>query len=185
MAGDAGGGALSFLRPELAERLRRWREAIAWGALLAAGLWMVLAGLSPVAPLLLVAGGLAALAGAALLTAALRRIAFGTDGPAEGVVDIDEGRIAYLGPLGGGFVDMGSVARVELVTRPHLLIGAGHAWVLSADDGTRLTIPLGARGADRLPDALSPLPGLDLAAGAAALASRRPGRVLVWARRTP
>jgi hypothetical protein len=98
-------------------------------------------------------------------------------------VEVDEGRISYFGPRGGGFVDIASVTRVELATRPHLLPGTGHAWVLTADDGTQLTIPLGAQGAERLPDALSPLPGLDLGAGAAALGSRRAGRVLVWARR--
>ena len=46
-------------------------------------------------------------------------------------------------------------------------------------------IPLGAAGADRLPDALSPLPGLHLAAGAAALAGNRPGTTLIWERSQP
>jgi hypothetical protein len=174
---------VSIVRPELAQRLTRWREVIVWGAVLAVGLALVVRGLSPVAPLLLLAGGVAALIGAALLSAALRRMAFGTAGPAEGVVEIDEGRIGYLSPNWGGFMDVGAVVRVELVSRQGLLRGGGHAWVLTSEDGERLTIPLGARGAEGLPDALSPLPGLDLRAGAAALAGRRQGRVLVWARR--
>ena len=49
-----------------------------------------------------------------------------------------------------------------------------HAWVITAEDGTRLTIPLGAEGADGLFDALSPLPGIDFDAGIAAVAARRP-----------
>lgn len=174
---------MSFIRPEITRWVARRGEAIAWAALLALGVWSVALGLRPFAPVLLIAGGIAALAGAALLTSAVRRMAFGADGPEEGLVEIDEGRITYFGPRGGGVVDINSVIRVELATRPHLLSGTGHAWMLTADDGTRLTIPLGAQGADRLPDALSPLPGLDLGAGAAALASSRPGRVLVWARR--
>ena len=56
---------------------------------------------------------------------------------------------------------------------------------LIAEDGSRLVIPLGAAGADRLPDALSPLPGLHLAAGAAALAGNRPGTTLIWERSQP
>jgi hypothetical protein len=57
---------------------------------------------------------------------------------------------------------------------------SSHAWILTAEDGTRLVIPLGAEGADRLFDALSPLPGIDFDAGAAAVAARRPGRATVW-----
>jgi hypothetical protein len=172
---------VSFIRPELL----RWREVAVWAALLAFGLVLVLSGLSPLAPVLLVAGGAAALIGAALLTAALRRMAFGSDLPAEGVVEIDEGRIGYLSPHWGGFMDVGSVARVELVAQQGVLGGVRHAWVLTSEEGERLTIPLGARGAEGLPDALSPLPGLDLGAGAAALAGRLPGRVVVWARGAP
>ena len=33
---------------------------------------------------------------------------------------IDEWRIAYLGPRGGGFVDLPAIVRVEIVTRPHV-----------------------------------------------------------------
>ena len=45
---------------------------------------------------------------------------------------------------------------------------SAHAWVITTEDGERLTIPLGAEGADRLLDALSPLPGIDFDAGLAA-----------------
>ncbi len=51
---------------------------------------------------------------------------------------------------------------------------------VAADDRSRLVIPLGAEGAERLFDALSPLPGIDFDAGVAALAARAPGRTLVW-----
>ena len=174
---------MSLVRPEIVAWASRRREAIAWTALTAFGLWLIGRGLDPVAPLLLLLGGLATLIGAALLTAALRRLAFAADAPAEGVVEIDEGRIAYLGPRDGGYVDVRALVLVEIVTRPHLLTDTGHAWVLSAEDGTRLTIPLGAAGGEGILDALSPLPGIDLAAGTAALRERRPARVVVWSRR--
>ena len=174
---------MSFVRPEIIDWIFRRREAIAWTALTGVGLWLISLGLDPPAPLLLLLGGLVTLIGAALLTAELRRRAFASDVGAEGVVEIDEGRIAYLGPRGGGFVDVRALTLVEIVTRPQLLADTGHAWVLSAEDGTRLIIPLGAAGAGGIPDALSPLPGIDLAAGGAALGSRGPGRVVLWSRR--
>jgi hypothetical protein len=171
---------MTFLRPEHAEWLRRWREPLAWGALLAAGAWLIWQGYSRLAPLQFAAGLILAAAGLGLLRPALRRVRLRADAPGAGVVVIDEWRIAYLGPRDGGFVDLPSIVRVEIVTRPHVPPDSAHAWVLTAEDGTRLTVPLGAEGADRLFDALSPLPGIDFDAGAAAVATGRPGRATVW-----
>jgi hypothetical protein len=95
---------MSFIRPELAERLRQWREPIAWGALLVAGVWVAWRGYARL-DLLLFAGGLIVTAAAvALLRAAVRRVRLQGESLAEGVVMIDEARIAYFGPRGGGFV---------------------------------------------------------------------------------
>ena len=170
---------MSFVRPELAQRLRRWREPIGWALLAVAGLWLLWHGYSRLAPLPFVIGLLCAAAGVGLLRAALRRLRLHAE-IGEGVVVIDEARIAYFGPHGGGFVDLPAVTRVEIVTRPHVPPASAHAWVISAEDGTRLAIPLGAEGADRLLDALSPLPGIDFDAGVAAVAARGPGRTTVW-----
>jgi hypothetical protein len=171
---------MSLLRPELAERLRLWREPMVWSALLAAGLWLAWRGYAALAPLPIVLGVLLAAAGLGLLRAALRRLRLHADSLAEGVVVIDEARIAYLGPRQGGFVDLPAVVRVEIVTRPHVPTASAHAWVITAEDGTRLTIPLGAEGAERLLDALSPLPGIDFDAGVAAVAAGGAGRTTVW-----
>lgn len=171
---------MSFLRPELAARLARWREPIAWGALLAAGLLLVWRGYAGLDPLIFILGLIAAATGLGLLRDALRRASLASDTLSEGVVVIDEARIAYLGPRDGGFVDLPSVTRVEIVSRPHLPPASPHAWVITAEDGTRLTIPLGATGADALFDALSPLPGIDFDAGIATITARRPGRTTVW-----
>jgi hypothetical protein len=171
---------MSLLRPELAERLRPWREPAIWAALLALGVWLIWVGYSRLAPLPFVVGLIAAAAGAGLLRAAVRRVRLSGGVRSEGVVVIDEARIAYLGPRGGGFIDLPAIARVEIVTRPYLPPGSAHAWVLTAEDGAKLMIPLGAEGAERLFDALSPLPGIDFDAGAAAVAARGPGRAVVW-----
>lgn len=171
---------MSFLRPELAARLHAWREPIGWGALLAIGGLLTWRGYARLEPLLFIVGLLLAAAGLGLLRGSLRRLRLAAGAPAEGVVVIDEARIAYLGPRDGGFVDLPSVTRVEIVSRPHLPPASPHAWVITADDGTRLVIPLGAEGADALVDALSPLPGIDFDAGIAAVAAHRPGRATVW-----
>ena len=171
---------MSFLRPELAARLRRWRESLVWAALLAAGLWLVWRGYGGLAPLPFLLGLLLAAAGLGLLRGSIRRLRLSADALDEGVVVIDEARIAYLGPRQGGVVDLPAVVRVEIVTRPHVPTDSAHAWVITAEDGTRLTIPLGARGAEGLVDALTLLPGIDLDAGAAAVAGGGAGRTTVW-----
>jgi hypothetical protein len=172
---------MGFVRPEVAERLRLWREPATWAAVLCVGVWLIWQGYSRVAPLPFAAGVLLAIVGAGLLRPALGRLRLhGRLG--EGVVVVDEARIGYFGPRGGGFVDLPSIVRVEIVSRPHLPSDSGHAWVLTAEDGTRLVVPLGAEGADRLLDALSPLPGIDFDAGAAAVAGRGAGRATVWRR---
>jgi hypothetical protein len=171
---------MSFLRPELAARLRRWREALLWAALTGFGAWLAWRGYGALAPLPFVVGLLAAAAGLGLLQAAVRRLRLSAGAMDEGVVVIDEARIAYLGPRQGGVVDLPAVVSVEIVTRPHLPLDSGHAWVITTDDGTRLTIPLGARGADGLLDALTLLPGIDFDAGVAAVAGGGAGRTTVW-----
>jgi hypothetical protein len=171
---------MSFVRPELAARLRPWREPAAWFALLALGLFLVWRGYSLLEPLAFAAGLVLVATGLGLLRPALRRLKLSRAPLEEGVVVIDEWRIAYLGPRGGGVIDLPSIVRVEIVSRPHVPPASGHAWVLTADDGSTLVVPLGAAEADRLPDALSPLPGIDFDAGAEAVAARRPARATVW-----
>ena len=172
---------MGFVRPEIAAGFRRWREAIVWAALLALGLWLVWQGYRALALVTFVVGLAAAATGASLLHAAVRRVRLRGE-LGEGVVVVDEARIAYFGTRGGGVVDVPAIVRVEIVSRPHVPPDSVHAWVLTAEDGVRLVVPLGARGADALFDALSPLPGIDFDAAAAAVAAPGPGRATVWDR---
>lgn len=170
---------MSFLRPELAAALVRWREPLVWVGALAFGLALAWRGYAGGGPLLIVVGALASGVALGLLRGALGRQALRAAAPGPGVVAIDEGRIGYLGPLDGGYADLATLSEVSLVARAG---GAGRAWVLRSEDGSRLEIPLGAEGAERLPDALAALPGFDLSRGVAALA--RPDRrvIPVWSR---
>lgn len=169
-----------MIRPELLGWLRIWRESLIWGALLVAGLWLVWQGYQQLEPFGFALGLVCTAAGLGLLRDSLRRARLRLEAPAEGVVLIDEARIGYFGPRDGGFVDLPSIVSVEIVTRPHVPPASGHVWVLSAEDGTRLIIPLGAKGADRLLDALSPLPGIDFDAGVAAVLGPGAHRATVW-----
>ena len=171
---------MSFVRPELAARLRVWREPILWGALSLAGVWLVWRGYAGLEPLSFTLGLILLGAGLGLLRDAARRVQLRQTSPAEGVVLIDEARIGYFGPRDGGFIDLPAITAVEIVTRPHVPPDSAHAWVLTADDGARLVIPIGAEGAERLFDALSPLPGIDFDAGVAAVVGPGARRATVW-----
>ncbi|MEI4473025.1 hypothetical protein [Frigidibacter sp. MR17.24] len=155
-----------MIRPELAERLTRHREPIAAGAVMLAGLWIATRG----GPVFAGLGVLVALAGAALLLPALRRLRFG-GGTAPGIIELDEGRVGYFGPEGGGFVDLAELAEIRAVD-----LGERRFWRLRTVDGQALLVPMRAEGAERLYDTLAALPGADPAAlAAAAGAPVRPG----------
>lgn len=159
-----------FVRPEAAARLRRWREPALWALVLAAGIWLVWQGYRGLAPLTFALGLAALVAGAGLLRPALRRLRLAA-APAAGVVGIDEARIGYFAPTGGGFVDLPALVAVDVRGGP------SRAWILHGEDAV-LTIPFGARGAEALHDALSALPGIDLDAAA----MPRGGIRRIWSR---
>lgn len=166
---------MSFVRPELAARLRPWREAMLWSAGSLAGLWLAWQGWAGSALLLLLFGLLLAAVSAALLVTELRRRRLRGQEPAEGVVTVEEARIGYFGPRGGGFIDLDELVRVEILTD-----GSRPSWRLEEQGGASLRIPVGARGAENVYDALAPFARLDEEALHAALATRHSGRFPVW-----
>ncbi len=168
------------VRPEILASLRVWREPLIWGGLTLVGLWFIWRGYAGLEPLSFLLGLGCLAAGVGLLRDAVRRTRLSQNSPAEGVVLIDEARIGYFGPRDGGFIDLPAITAVEIVTRPHVPPDSSHAWVLTGDDGARLVIPLGAEGAERLFDALSPLPGIDFDAGVAAVLGPGARRAIVW-----
>jgi len=163
---------MSLVRPELAAALARRREVLLWGAALVLGIGLIWRGYARLEPLTLVAGMALAATGFALARGALGRMRLAATAPGPGVVVIDEGRIGLLGPAGGGFVDLPALVSVAIAGPP----GApDRAWLLQSEDGGALVVPFGAVGAERLPDALAALPGIDFAA-----ADR--GAAVVWRR---
>lgn len=143
---------MSFIRPEIATVLHRWREVIGAGALVGLGLWVAARG----GPFYAVLGTTLGLAGAGLALMAWRRLRFARQGNGPGVVEVDEGQIAWFGPGIGGFVSLADLAEVGLVTVQGLRV-----WRFRQADGQLLLVPVAAQGADRLYDALTALPGID------------------------
>lgn len=164
---------MTMIRPELAARLRPWREVIAAGATAAFGLWVFTWG-----GLVFQPTGLAILAVAAVWgLGAYRRRGFATPIAAPGLVEIEEGAIRFFGAraLGGEIAlrDLTQIRLMRLDGHPH--------WRLKTSAGEALLIPVEAAGAPALADAFAALPGFDLGAAAAALAGRE-AFTTVWTR---
>ena len=161
-----------MIRPEVAALLRRWREPLAGGALVALGLWWLSGhGLMPYV------GAAVALGGALLVWFGVQRVRFASGGGGAGVVTLDEGEVTYMGPLSGGTLALADLKRLDLdpTARPDAV------WVLSAP-GTTLHVPVTALGADRLLDAFARLPGLRTGRLLAELERGGDVAVTVWER---
>ncbi|SFI89743.1 hypothetical protein [Albimonas pacifica] len=105
-------------------------------------------------------------------------------GEGPGVVEVAEGRIAYLAPEGheqfwGGVVRVEELWTVEAVL---LKRNAGLAWRLRPIDGLPVVISVGARGADRIPEALTALPGFSVMRAAKAFEHGGLGVRPIWRR---
>lgn len=165
---------MSFVRPELAEKLAQWREPLMWGTLLGLGLWLVFRGVARDSFVSLLIGSGAMITGALLLNGAIVRARLAGFPLGAGVVVVDEGRIVLLGPERGGVMDLAAISCIEVVsgTSPH--------WRLGASDGSVLEVPMAARGADKLVDALGALPGFDISASLSAATEPHPDSRIVW-----
>jgi len=149
-----------MIRPELRAVMLRWREVIAAGGLLVVGLWIAALGGWVLMPLGLCVAALALGWG----VVALRRLRFLGGGGAPGVVEVIEGQVGYFGPSFGGFVALSDLSDLRLT-----VFHGARQWRLQTADGQVLTIPVEAAGAEKLYDAFAALPGIDMAALAAAL----------------
>lgn len=168
---------MSFVRPEARAALVRWREVAGGLAVAAAGLWLASLGGLFLMPL----GGAVALVGLTLAWNGRRRMEFSRDVTAPGMVEVDEGRVSFFHPFGGGSVALRDLSEVALTGH-----GTARGWRLSQPGQPALTVPLAAEGAPALADALTALPGLDLARLSRALgaAEGAPGdqAVVIWSR---
>lgn len=151
---------MSFVRPELLVALSRAREVVLGLALASAGGWLLWLGGYFFVPLGLVVVVIS-LSWAVL---SWRRLQFGQVGDAPGVVEVDEGQIAYYGPQVGGSVGLPELVEIRLI-----MMRGRRLWRLKQADGLAILIPVEASGAERLFDAFAALPGMDTAGLIAAL----------------
>lgn len=166
---------MTFFRPEAKEMLWRWREVLAGAGLVLLGLWWLI---GPGGLLVLPAVALV-LAGAALAFVGVQRARFRAVGDGPGAVQVDEGQIAYFGPLTGGVVALTALERLSLE-------GAAQPahWRLEVPGQADLMIPVNAAGSDALFDAFATLPGLRTERMLTELRSGRRHAVVIW-ERTP
>lgn len=171
---------MSFIRPEVAIFLKKWREAIIAGVILLGSLQAASATTGVVNAL----SWVTALIGAALFIEGVRRARLPDKSGGVGVVDVDERQITYFGPLGGGAISINELSRVKVRTTDHGPAVSDFFWEFTDRHGQRLTIPGDAENATALFDALTALPGADFEKVIQASGSTEVGEFLVW-ERTP
>ncbi len=165
-----------FIRPEARAAIWRWREVIVGGVLAAIGLWWAL---QPLGPVLLSTAIVTIGLGAAIIFTGIQRLRFRLGGGGPGVVQVDEGRVTYFGPLDGGSIDVEEMALLALdhQSRPTV-------WILEQPGQPRLHIPVTAEGAEALFDAFLRLDGLETDRMLSSMQSKRREMLVIWRRGT-
>ncbi len=152
---------MSFIRPEVLDGLSRAREVILGGVVAALGIRLIWLGGYFYLPL----GAAVLLLGCGWAVLAWRRMQFRQGGDAPGMVEVNEGQIAYFGPRLGGVIGLPDLAEIRILS-----LRGRRVWRLRQGDGQTILIPVEAVGAEQLFDAFATLPGMDSAALVAALA---------------
>ncbi len=170
-----GAEAMTFFRPEAKAALWRWREVLIAVGVFLLGLWWTLGpGL-----LLAIPGWALMVVGTALAWIGIQRARFRETGAGPGAVQVDEGQIAYFGPLTGGVMALADLERLSLDTtaRP------AH-WRLDSKGQEPLLIPVNAAGSEALFDAFVTLPSIRTERMLAELRSGKAHVMVIW-ERTP
>lgn len=167
---------MSFLRPQALATLLRWREALIGAAIMTLSLWGNITAFGPLRWL----SWFGLLAGAAIIWEGWRRARFpaGADGP--GVVELDEGRLTYFGPQGGGAVDLADLVRIDILTTKEGPGAQDLFWIFHQHNGAPLILPGDAEGVEIIFDALASLSGVDYAAVTRAAGSTDLAEFTIW-----
>lgn len=162
-----------MIRPEARAHLMRWREALAGGGMAALGLWWLL---GPAHLLILPAVALL-FAGSGLIWIGVQRARFRSGGQGPGAVRVDEGQVAYFGPLTGGAVALREMSQLSL----DKTVFPAH-WRLHQPGQPEVLIPVNADGAEALFDAFATLPNLRTARMLQALQGQDKRLTVIWHR---
>lgn len=151
----------------------RWREALTGVASAIVGLWWLVGK----GTLFLLPGAALAVGGLALIWIGFQRARFRSEGDGPGSVQVDEGQIAYFGPLTGGVASLQELTQITLDSTLH----PTH-WRLRQAKVAELLIPVNADGADRLFDAFATLPGFHMEQTLSALRAQEKHSIVIWKR---
>ena len=165
---------MSFIRPEARAAIWRWREVlIGIGVVTLGASWVLGPG-----GMLGWIGWVLIIAGLALGLIGVQRARFRAGAGGLGVVQVDEGQIAYFGPLTGGIAAISDLTRLSLdpTMKP------AH-WVLEQPTQAPLLIPVNAEGVDALFDVFATLPGLKTQTILSALSTATEHPLVIWQRR--
>jgi hypothetical protein len=164
--------SMSFIRPEAAQELRRWREALIGAALCLGGFWVAMGthGLTSTV------GASVLVLGCIMLFLGVQRARFRVGEGGAGLVQVDEGQVTYFGPRDGGTIALELLERVELEPAGE----HGARWLLTQAGQPPLVVPTDAAGGEALFDVFAGLPGLHTERMLGELRRRPGGRVTIW-----
>lgn len=174
---------MSFIRPEALKVLKQWGVpgalAVGGGAAIWRG-WGMMSDGAWVGGVLIGIGVFACLA----LVGAVERALTGWRGRrgGPGMVVVEEGRISYFGPAGGGIVALDALVAIDIVTTDQGPLAEDLFWVLTDEFGKMVSIPGGARDASLLLDALGALKNFNHRAVFSAMSSIENARFEIWRR---
>lgn len=145
-----------MIRPEVAALLRQWSEPAIAVAITAAALWIVGLPGFRLGWVSVILGLPIGIAGLIWLRVAVRR-ALNPAQAGQGSLFVEERRVLYVGSFGNVQVDLDEATRIEVLSRTDAA-----SLMVHVPDGPPVALPLGAEGADKLLDALTGLPGLNM-----------------------
>lgn len=169
---------MSFIRPAARQAIQHYGEPAALSLITIWAIWQGSVMAADGRWLALVPAGVCVVAILALFAWIERTmVAWKSRHTGPGVVVIDEGRIAFLGPAGGVVMAVDMLVVVEVWTE-----GDRMGWYLADELGQTITIPGGAVGAEALLDRLGTLQGFDHFAMIGAMRGDAARRTRVWSR---
>ncbi len=172
---------MSFIRPEAATALRRWREVLVGLVVGLVGVWLIT---NRFGALNLIGWGLA-VGGFAMLVAGVRHARFPAGTGGTGIVELDERQLTYFSADIGGAVSLDDLLKVAIRTSDEGPLASDMFWEWTDATGQTLTIPSDAEGSDQIFDALSALSGVDYDAIMKASGDDSPNYFVIWQKPRP
>jgi hypothetical protein len=172
---------VSFIRPEAAKALRRWREVLAGLVVGLIGIWLIT---NRFGALYLIGWGLA-VGGFSMLAAGIRHARFPAGTGGTGIVELDERQLTYFSADTGGAVSLDDLLKVAIRTSNDGPFASDMFWEWTDATGQTLSIPGNAEGSDQIYDALSALSGVDYDAIMRASGEAAKNYFVIWQKSRP